>query len=517
MILKIKNAKLGSVDKESHYLIHCLSNTTGNVLLLDSADKNTTALNEKSRQSTKYAIIVLRDDMKKAAQKVFGTPLIFSVHEAKGLEYENVILFDFLSCEEKSYLAICQGLDSGCLLQELKYARSKDKSDRSLEIYKFYINAIYVAITRSIKNVYWIESKVKHPLFNLLQINLTKGSIELDAEKSSIEEWQIEAQKLEQQGKQEQATAIRENVVKEQPIPWKILCNNKIEKAITALREKTATKQNKIELLEYSVVYNCRFILQMLIKDGFKAAMKPNKSRKLINRKYFDMLSGRNLRYARQLIERHGINIRNPFNQTLLMIAAYTGNTELANMLIVHGAAIDLTDNFGKTAFMVALDKGINNPDYMSKYLSFMYDKLSPSNISVKVDDRLIKLDQSTMEYFLLALAMVFMQSNQYRGRGFTASMISQCVTKIADSVLPSYRKKRPYISSILAKNELNSSNQYSRKILMRVRTGYYIINPDLAIKSNNEWVNIYQILKISPLKTHKEDLCPLPYEGSLV
>ena len=52
------------------------------------------------------------------------------------------------------------------LEQDIKYARAKDKTDKSLEVYKFYINALYVAITRAVKNLYWIESNPKQALLD---------------------------------------------------------------------------------------------------------------------------------------------------------------------------------------------------------------------------------------------------------------------------------------------------------------------------------------------------------------
>ena len=36
--------------------------------------------------------------------------------------------------------------------------RARDKTDKSLEVYKFYVNALYVALTRAVRNVYLIES-----------------------------------------------------------------------------------------------------------------------------------------------------------------------------------------------------------------------------------------------------------------------------------------------------------------------------------------------------------------------
>ena len=100
---------------------------------------------------------------------MFRSPLIFTVQEAKGLEYDNIIIYNFVS-NEKNYTDITKGADRSFLDADFKYARVKDKTDKSLEIYKFYINALYVAITRSICNVYIIEPNPSHKFLRLLGI-----------------------------------------------------------------------------------------------------------------------------------------------------------------------------------------------------------------------------------------------------------------------------------------------------------------------------------------------------------
>ena len=86
-LLKIKQARFGSVDRESNFLVKPASDAAGEVQLLKAEDKALKALDASSRASVRSAVIVLRDEDKAAAKAHFSTPLIFSVHEAKGLEY----------------------------------------------------------------------------------------------------------------------------------------------------------------------------------------------------------------------------------------------------------------------------------------------------------------------------------------------------------------------------------------------------------------------------------------------
>jgi len=77
-VLALKHARFGSIDRESN-----------------------TLLDEKTRRSTEVAVVVLRDEDKIEARRHFRTPLVFSVLESKGLEYENVILFRVVSTERR--------------------------------------------------------------------------------------------------------------------------------------------------------------------------------------------------------------------------------------------------------------------------------------------------------------------------------------------------------------------------------------------------------------------------------
>ncbi len=71
---------------------------------------------------------------------------------------------------------------------DLAYRRGKDKSDKSLEIYKFYINALYVALTRATHHVWLIESDTAHPLLALLGLKQAGATPQMAAQASSLED-----------------------------------------------------------------------------------------------------------------------------------------------------------------------------------------------------------------------------------------------------------------------------------------------------------------------------------------
>jgi len=52
----------------------------------------------------------MRDEDKAQARQHFSTPLLFSIHEAKGLEYENIVLYRFVSDHRAEFGEIVEGV-----------------------------------------------------------------------------------------------------------------------------------------------------------------------------------------------------------------------------------------------------------------------------------------------------------------------------------------------------------------------------------------------------------------------
>ena len=87
-------------------------------------DASKRELDQKTRQSTQFAVLVMRDEDKSEARKHFATPLLFSIHEAKGLEYENIVLYRFISDHRAEFSEIAQGVAKAELaIEELDYRR----------------------------------------------------------------------------------------------------------------------------------------------------------------------------------------------------------------------------------------------------------------------------------------------------------------------------------------------------------------------------------------------------------
>ena len=500
-ILRLKNLRFGSIDKESNYLIESRADKTGTIMYLAANSSIMTELNQNTRKSTKYAVIVLHEDLKNAARKHFQTPLVFSIQEAKGLEYKNVILFNFISCEEKKYHEIAKGLTTEDLQQGLTYARAKDKSDRSLEIYKFYINAFYVAITRAIDNIYIIEDCDKHAFIEILGLKNINSTIAITSEESSLEEWRQEARKLEMQGKTEQAEEIRNSILAQKQTPWHPITKEEFTELQTRIFDVASPdKKAMLLLFEYAVIYRQTQVISRLKGLNFKPTRHIDAARDVIERKYFLFYGSQNISTVVRDVNTYGVDFRNQFNQTPLMIASSRGNVSLVQYLVENGANPSIVDNVGRTALQSVLCQAYSDNKYAQTRLAALYGLLAPSSISVKVADKLIKIDKHLMEFFLLNLVIAlsydrFSNENFYYASAFCADDFLEPLEKFPESVLLDRRKKRSYVSSVLSKNEVSRDDRYNRKLFFRVRRGYYIFNPELELKLRDTWIPLHTIV----------------------
>ncbi len=504
-LLLIKNARFGSIDRESNYLVTSCSRSSGIIEFLEDSPKVRNELNSRTAQSAKFAVLVPRDEDKEHAAAFFKTPLLFSIHEAKGLEYDNIILYNFISGNSREFADIASGLTDADLKKDLKYSRAKDKADKSLEAYKFYINSLYVAVTRGIKNLHVLEKNQGHPLLRLLNLVEQKQTTSARGQKSTSDEWREEARRLELQGKQEHADRIRRELLGNQPVAWQVVDAGSLEQLkAEALDPKNFNKQAKLLLSEFAVTYDLTEMLSDLLLLKYSRAARPDMILQETERKYSQMFRERSYHTLMHYTQRHGVDFRNRINQTPLMLAAKIGDAELIRKLLEMGADRNLMDSQGRSALHVAIREAFFNKNYAATKLAEIYPLLEPQSISLRVADRLVKLDNHTMHFFLvnamLALTVNILKS---RGpmlkRGFGAPDFAFALEFFPDRVIPEYRSKRQYISSILSGAEMfrNADTGRQRPVFWRLSRGYYLLNPKMDILVNKEWVNVYKLMNV--------------------
>jgi len=463
-------------------------------------------------------VLVLRNEDKARAGRVFPSPLLFSVQESKGLEYENIILYNFISDNAAEFNSICEGVNAEHVNgEDPVYSRGRDKSDKSLDAYKFYINSLYVAITRAVKNVYIVEQTRGHKLIHLLGISEEIRERVIKEDISSADDWKREARRLEMMGKSEQADAIRKNILVTATPNWEPMTNEKY----MALRNEAFdpghfNKKAKDQLFDFALIHNQTYILEKLAGLNYRRAEKYENERGSIFRKYYQYYREDNLKMVAQEVNKYGIDYRDIFNFTPLHAAVYAGAEKIAASLLENGANPDLPDTFHKTPVQIALQQAYVSKEYARHRLRKIYPLLLSDALSIQVDGQLIKIDPHKIEYLMVHLfiavqSSIIQSKNFYESFGIRVDDFLTNLEPFPENVLPAYRKKREYWLALLAKHEIGSNNPYNKKLFRRIERGVYVLNPGMMIRYRDIWTPVKDIIdsqgiSLNDLKEHALD-----------
>jgi hypothetical protein len=542
-LLKIKQARFGSIDRESNFLVQSASSRDGLVRLLSAKEAALRDLDAQTRASVNHAVVVLRDEDKVGAREHFRTPLVFSVHEAKGLEYPHVILFALVTNQRAAYAEVCNGVTTADLtVEELSYNRARDKGDKSLELYKFYVNALYVAMTRAVESLTLVEGDTDHPLLELLglKVDTKQNAATNTVQTSTREEWAQEARKLELQGKEEQARAIRDAFLQSKPVPWTPWSENMVKELLPRALDRTQpSNKPRQSLMDYALWHGQQtWIEQLATKANFAQArtlvpgdeyggLRPwdydgdylrqaqvgYRMVSALRQRHLQPYLAHNFKDFLRQCDVYGIDHRTPTGGTTLMLAARAGNLPLVDALLKRGADPLVTDEFGHTAWATALSRALEDAEYARSKIGLLFERIAPVVLDVQSDERLVRLERHQGEYWILSLMLAGLKTLRTRcvershspykyEYGFFAEALQITLECLPEHLWVAKRRKRSYVNSVLARAETQSQYMPARKLWMRTKNGYYLPNPQLMLRTapgqdDAEWMPMLEMLNL--------------------
>ncbi|MGL5725366.1 ankyrin repeat domain-containing protein [Cetobacterium sp.] len=277
---------------------------------------------EKVSLDADFIILVSNDKQKIELLKLLKLKdnfldMIFTVEEAKGLEFESVICYNLISSNLNEW--------------DIILSNNAKKNQN----YRYFFNLLYVGITRAKSNVILMEKEIENN--NLLKefdkiSTLTKVADSIKV--SSSEEWIERAKKLEKSGKIQEAEYSKQKSIIEKP--------------------KIYNTKNHNEFVEAILKNNCHKI-KKFIQNGFD----PNyRIEKLKSSTALILLSIEENEEIIELLLKYGANpnIKADDGSTPLIVASANGNLETAKLLLEYGANPNIKADDGTTALIIGAE-----------------------------------------------------------------------------------------------------------------------------------------------------------------
>jgi Ankyrin repeats (many copies) len=292
--------------------------------------------------------------------------------------------------------------------------------------------------------------------------------------------------------------------LKTKKVPWPVQDEKSLrELLVKVFRERAPGQKAKQQLLEYAAFQNQPVLAAFMAQSErfgsvqeMKALHRPLWQRALApytQRQFKDVLFE---------CAEYGVDHRSKMNLTPLMLAALAGNIALLQKLITLGADTNAYDQYGRTALHLALLHATRTPEYAEKSLFDVLKYVAPVFLDVQTEARLRRIMPRQSEYVLLHVMIAMthdlhVQLTPNPQVGFDSAAIFAIWNALPAILVPEYQRKRSYLSSVLARNEVGSNYPSNRALFVRVKLGVYDFNPKLQLRYAPElpWQPLVQML----------------------
>ncbi len=211
---------------------------------------------------------------------------------------------------------------------------------------------------------------------------------------------------------------------------------------------------------------------------------------------------------VRRVVQKYGPDFAAPDTAlTGLMVALYHGQDEVADLLLKLEANINKHDTKGLPAIDYLLQGYYKNVIYRHTFtagkntLLKYWPLVKPISVAIQQNRRRVNIGGHSMAYFLLVCMRCIEHEmpNKIRAKfpdtlrndvitgEFSMDDVMKFVECMPDEILPSYRRQRNYVNSVLSSHEVNRDSPSNKKLFSRTKRGCYILNPRLIYKIDIE------------------------------
>lgn len=279
----------------------------------------------KTSEDANFVILVATNLEKTSLLKELGDyelfgDMVFTVEEAKGLEFNDVVCYNLTTPFKNEWDAIFSG---------------KAKKNQN---FRYYFNLLYVGFTRAKSNIIMMEKEIfqNKIISEFKEIGKEKVNITSMIKKSSAEEWNDKAIKLEKLGKIKEAEISKKKAV-EINENLKIYKKKFTESEILDF-EKSLIQKNDNTIKKYlELGFNPNHMIKNTIPLLIKTIIKSKTMMELISQSNID-----------KELKKSSIGI------TALSIASKSGDDKIVKLLLGAGANPNIENNNGVSILFFA-------------------------------------------------------------------------------------------------------------------------------------------------------------------